>query len=56
MHEQFPPEVVAKRKILIPKLREANAKNHNAWIFYDTLFQLGIGNIGECAQNISVEL
>lgn len=38
MHEQFPPEVVAKRKRLIPKLREARAKNHNAWISYDTLF------------------
>jgi hypothetical protein len=38
MHEQFPPEVEAKRKRLILKFREARAKNHNAWISYDTLF------------------
>lgn len=38
MYEQFPPEVIAKRKKLIPKLKEAREQKKNAWIAYDTLY------------------
>jgi len=38
MHEQFPPEVVAKRKKLIPHLIKAKEADKNAWISYDKLY------------------
>ena len=36
--EQFPPEVVEKRKRLIPKMKAARGQGSKAWIAYDTLF------------------
>lgn len=36
--EQFPPEVVAKRKKLVPKMKEARRQGKKSWIVYDTLF------------------
>ena len=38
VHEQFPPEIVAKRKRLMPKLKEAKRDGKRAWISYDTLY------------------
>ena len=38
LHEQFPPEIVAKRKTLVPKLQEAIRLKKRAWISYDTLY------------------
>jgi hypothetical protein len=38
LHEQFPPEVVQKRRSLFPKLKKAREENKTAWIAYDTLF------------------
>ena len=38
LHEQFPPEVIEKRKKLIPKLKEANQNGKRAWISYDSLY------------------
>ncbi|KAH3702922.1 hypothetical protein DPMN_077950 [Dreissena polymorpha] len=35
--EQFPPEVVSKRRKLLPKMKEARAKGKRSWIAYDTL-------------------
>ena len=35
--EQFPIEIVEKRKWLIPKMKEAKRKGHRAWVSYDTL-------------------
>ena len=37
-HEQFPPEVVAKRRSLVPKMKQAKQQGKMAWISYDTLF------------------
>ncbi|XP_052268519.1 uncharacterized protein LOC127869901 [Dreissena polymorpha] len=36
--EQFPPEVVAKRRKLLPKMKEARANGKGSWISYDTLY------------------
>ena len=36
--EQFPKEVVEKRKKLKPKLRDAKSEGKRAWIAYDTLY------------------
>ena len=36
--EQFPIEIVEKRKRLIPKMKEAKRKGHKAWVSYDTLY------------------
>jgi len=36
--EQFPPEVVEKRRRLQPKLKEAKREGKRAWIAYDTLY------------------
>ena len=36
--EQFPPEVVAKRRKLLPKMREARDQGKRAWIAFDTLY------------------
>ncbi|XP_052281151.1 uncharacterized protein LOC127878663 [Dreissena polymorpha] len=36
--EQFPPEVVAKRRKLLPKMKEERAKGKRSWIAYDTLY------------------
>ena len=38
VHEQFPREVVAKRRQLIPTTTEAKRNGKNAWISYDTLY------------------
>ena len=38
VHEQFPPEIVEKRRKLIPKLKAARQQNKRAWISYDTLY------------------
>lgn len=38
IHEQFPPDVVAKRRRLVPKMKRAKGSGHQAWISYDTLF------------------
>ena len=38
IHEQFPPEIVAKRRRLVPKLRDAKTEGKSAWISYDTLY------------------
>ncbi|XP_053383295.1 uncharacterized protein LOC128549767 [Mercenaria mercenaria] len=40
--EQFPPEVVAKRRRLLPKMKEARRQNKKAWIAYDTLYIDGV--------------
>lgn len=36
--EQFPKEVVDKRKALVPKMKEAKREGKKAWIAYDTLY------------------
>jgi hypothetical protein len=36
--EQFPPEVVAKRRKLLPKMKAERAKGKRSWIAYDTLY------------------
>lgn len=38
VHEQFPKEVIAKRRQLVPKMKEAKKSGKNAWISYDTLY------------------
>lgn len=38
IHEQFPPEVVAKRRRLVPKMKQAKQEGKTSWISYDTLF------------------
>ena len=37
-HEQFPPQVVAKRRSLVPKMKQTKQQGKTAWISYDTLF------------------
>lgn len=39
--EQFPKEVVEKRRRLQPKMREHRSKGDTAWIAYDTLYVNG---------------
>ncbi|XP_060568531.1 uncharacterized protein LOC132727137 [Ruditapes philippinarum] len=41
VHEQFPKEIIAKRRELVPKMKEAKRNGHNAWISYDTLYVNG---------------
>ncbi|KAH3706569.1 hypothetical protein DPMN_065956 [Dreissena polymorpha] len=36
--EQFPSEVVFKRRKLLPNMKEARAKGKRSWIVYDTLY------------------
>jgi hypothetical protein len=36
--EQYPPEVAAKRRKLLPKMKDARTTGHKAWIAYDTLY------------------
>ena len=36
--EQFPPEIIEKRKQLITKMKEARRNNQAAWLSYDTLY------------------
>lgn len=36
--EQFPQEVVAKRKRLVPKMKEARRQGKRSWIVFDTLY------------------
>ena len=38
IHEQFPKEVMDKRKKLLPKLKEAKSSGKKAWLSYDTLY------------------
>ncbi|XP_060553617.1 uncharacterized protein LOC132714718 [Ruditapes philippinarum] len=42
LHEQFPPEIVARRKSLLPKLKNAKKQGRQAWLAYDTLFIDGV--------------
>ena len=41
IHEQFPPEIVAKRRRLVQKLRDAKKEGKSAWISYDSLYVEG---------------
>ncbi|XP_053400456.1 uncharacterized protein LOC128557270 [Mercenaria mercenaria] len=38
LHEQFPPEIAARRRKLMPQLKEAIKDNKRAWLVYDTLY------------------
>lgn len=38
IHEQFPPEIVAQRRKLMPRLRAAKSDGKRAWISYNRLF------------------
>ena len=38
VHEQFPPEIVEKRRRLVPKMKEAIRNGQRPWISYDTLY------------------
>lgn len=38
VHEQFPPEIVAQRRKLIPRLKAAKSEGKRAWISYTTLY------------------
>ncbi|KAH3753329.1 hypothetical protein DPMN_032700 [Dreissena polymorpha] len=38
MFEQFPPEVVEKRRKLVPKMKDAKKEGKRSWIVYDTLY------------------
>ncbi|XP_060556293.1 uncharacterized protein LOC132716967 [Ruditapes philippinarum] len=38
VNEQFPKEVIDKRRELLPKLKEARQKGNKAWLSYDTLY------------------
>ncbi|KAH3773864.1 hypothetical protein DPMN_175235 [Dreissena polymorpha] len=38
MHEQFPPEVLEKRRKLVPHMKDARKEGKRAWIAYDTLY------------------
>lgn len=38
IHEQFPYEIVEKRRTLVPKMKEAINSGKRAWISYDTLY------------------
>ncbi|XP_052222380.1 uncharacterized protein LOC127838566 [Dreissena polymorpha] len=38
IHEQFPPEVLEKRRKLVPHMKDARKEGKRAWIAYDTLY------------------
>ena len=38
LHEQFPPDVIAKRRRLVPMMKKAKEDGKTAWISYDTLY------------------
>lgn len=38
MYEQYPPEVIAKRRKLIPRMKAAREQGKSSWIAYDTLY------------------
>ena len=38
MFEQFPPEILEKRRRLVPQMKDARSKGKRAWIAYDTLY------------------
>jgi hypothetical protein len=38
VHEQFPREVSDKRRLLLPKMKEARKQGKTAWLAYDTLY------------------
>ncbi|XP_053381981.1 uncharacterized protein LOC128551589 [Mercenaria mercenaria] len=42
LHEQYPPEIMERRKKLIPKLKAAKREGKSAWISYDTLYVNGV--------------
>ena len=42
INEQFPPEIIEKRKKLIPQMKAAHKRNKKAWISYDTLYIDGV--------------
>jgi hypothetical protein len=37
LHEQFPPEIVARRRKLLPKLKAVIEYKTEMWFVYDTL-------------------
>lgn len=41
VNEQFPKEVVEKRRRLLPKMKAARQEGKTAWIAYDTLYVNG---------------
>ena len=41
IHEQFPQEIIAKRKKLVPKMKDAIKNGNKAWLVYDTLYVNG---------------
>lgn len=38
LYEQFPPEIAARRRKLVPRLHDAIKANKKAWLVYDTLY------------------
>ncbi|KAH3772640.1 hypothetical protein DPMN_173981 [Dreissena polymorpha] len=38
MFEQFPPEVLEKRRKLVPKMKDAKKEGKRYWIVYDTIY------------------
>lgn len=40
--EQFPKDIVERRKKLLPKMKKAKEENRDAWISYDTLYIDGV--------------
>ena len=38
VNEQFPKEIVDKRRRLVPKMKEARRQGKSSWISYDTLY------------------
>ena len=38
LHEQFPQEVIDKRRKLLPKMKDAQKDGKRAWISYDSLY------------------
>jgi hypothetical protein len=38
VNEQFPKEVIDKRRKLVPKMKDARREGKTAWIAYDTLY------------------
>ena len=62
VNEHFPPEIVAKRRRLLPHLKQAKAEKKNAWIAYDTLYidgksiKLDLGITGEWTKMYYMEL
>ena len=41
MFKQYPPEVIAKRRKLVPRMKAAREQGKSSWIAYDTLYVEG---------------